>query len=171
MDPVRNPYSPGAGRQPAALAGRDVPRANWQVALERAERGRSSQPFVLYGLRGVGKTVLLSNFRRAAAGRGWITAQIEAGAGKSLRESVGEPLHAPLSDLARPSAGRRLLAALRTALSFKASYDANGIWNFGLDVSGATGGGADTGVLETDLLKLVRDLAAAAEERARGWRS
>lgn len=168
MDPVRNPYSPGAGRQPAALAGREGPRANWQVALERIERGRSSQPFVLYGLRGVGKTVLLSNFRRSAAGRGWITAQIEAGAGKSLRESLGEALHAPLADLARPSAGRRLLAALKTALSFKASYDANGIWNFGLDVSGLPGGGADTGVLETDLFKLIRDLAAAAEEEGTG---
>ncbi|WP_422934620.1 AAA family ATPase [Sinomonas sp. P47F7] len=168
MDPVRNPYSPGAGRQPAALVGRDAPRSSWRVALERIERGRSSQPFVLYGLRGVGKTVLLSNFRRAAAERGWITAQVEAGAGKSLRESLGETLHAPLADLARPSAGRRLLIALRTALSFKASYDANGIWNFGLEAASAPGGGADTGVLETDLRKLVHDLAAAAEEEGVG---
>lgn len=164
MDPVRNPYSPGAGRKPAALVGRDDALQGWATALQRAERGRTDQPFVLYGLRGVGKTVLLSEFRRSAAKRNWIVAQIEAGSGKSLRESLGEALYAPLADLARPRAGRRLLKALKTALSFKASYDTTGTWMFGLDLSGASGGGADTGILDTDLKKLIHDLAAAAEE-------
>lgn len=132
--------------------------------MDRVEIGRSAQPFVLYGLRGVGKTVLLSDFRREAEKRDWLVAQFEAGAGKSLREALGEALHASLADLARPSAGRRLMKALKTALSFKASYDQAGVWNFGLDLSGMPGGGADTGVLETDLRKLVHDLAAAAEE-------
>jgi hypothetical protein len=168
MDPVLNPYSPGAGRKPAALVGRDQPRSDWNVALDRVEAGRSNQPFVLYGLRGVGKTVLLSDFRRSADGREWIVAQVEAGGDKDLREALGEALHAPLADLARPSAGRRLAKALKTALSFKASYDATGTWNFGLDLSGASGGGADTGVFETDLRKLVQDLAAAAEEEGVG---
>ena len=168
MDPVRNPYSPGAGRKPAALVGRDQPRSDWKTALARVEIGHSNQPFVLYGLRGVGKTVLLSDFRRAAESGEWIVAQVEAGAGKSLRESLGEALHAPLADLARPSAGRRLVKALKTALSFKTSYDSSGTWNFGLDLSGGSGGGADTGVLETDLRKLIQDLAAAAEEEAVG---
>jgi hypothetical protein len=108
--------------------------------------------------------VLLSDFRRSAADRDWLVAQVEAGAGKSLREALGEALHGPLADLARPSAGRRLLKALKTAVSFKASYDQNGAWNFGLDLDGASGGGADTGVLETDLKKLIHDLALAAEE-------
>ena len=90
------------------------------------------------------------------------------GAGKSLREALGEALHAPLADLARPSAGKRLLKGLKTALSFKASYDAAGTWNFGLDLTETAGGGADTGMLETDLNKLVRDLSAAAEEEGVG---
>ena len=140
MDPVSNPYSPGAGRKPAALVGRDQPRRDWQVAIERVEAGRTAQPFVLYGLRGVGKTVLLSDFRRSASDRDWLVAQVEAGAGKALREALGEALHAPLADLARPSAGRRLLKALKTAVSFKASYDQSGTWNFGLDLAGASVG-------------------------------
>lgn len=168
MDPVRNPYSPGAGRPPAALVGRDGQRDAWRVSLERVQAGRTAQPLVLYGLRGVGKTVLLSRFYRTAYERDWIVAQVEAGAGKSLREALGEALHAPLADLARPTAGRRLLKALKTALSFKASYDASGGWNFGLDLSETTGGGADTGKLETDLAKLVRDLSEAAEEEGVG---
>jgi len=95
-------------------------------------------------------------------------AQVEAGAGRSLREALGESLHGPLADLARPSAGRRLLKALKTALSFKASYDSAGAWHFGLDLADTPGGGADTGVLETDLAKLVQDVSGAAEEEAVG---
>jgi hypothetical protein len=164
MDPVRNPYSPGAGRKPAALVGRDDALGAWETSLQRAQIGRTDQPVVLYGLRGVGKTVLLSEFRRNAAKRDWIVAQVEAGAGKPLRELLGEALYAPLADLARPGAGKRLLKSLKTALSFKASYDATGTWTFGVDLAEAAGGGAATGILDTDLKKLINDLADAAEE-------
>ena len=168
MDPVSNPYSPRAGRRPAALVGRDRELAAWDVALRRVDRGRGAQPIALYGLRGVGKTVLLSEYTRIARRRGWIIAQVEAGASTSVRQALGEALHGPLVDLARPSAGRRLLKGLKTALSFKASYDSAGTWSFGLDLADTAGGGADTGVLETDLAKLVRDLSAAAEEEGIG---
>ena len=123
---------------------------------------------MLYGLRGVGKTVLLTNLSRNARARNWLVAQVEAGAGKSLRESLGEALHGPLVDLARPSAGKRLIKGLKTALSFKASYDATGSWNLGIDVGDGPGGGADTGILETDLAKLINDLSAAAAEEGVG---
>jgi hypothetical protein len=168
VDAVLNPYSPGAGRPPAALVGRDSQQETWRVALERVQHGRTAQPLVLYGLRGVGKTVLLTGFAKTARGREWIVAQVEAGAGKSLREALGEALHGPLADLARPSAGTRLRKALKTAVSFKASYDATGSWNFGLDLAETPGGGADTGVLETDLAKLVADLSFAAQEEGVG---
>lgn len=168
MDAVTNPYAPGAGRPPAALVGRDAQRDTWSVSLRRLERDRSTRSIVLYGLRGVGKTVLLSELGRDAARRGWLVAKIEAGAGKSLRESIGEALHAPLSDLVRPGAGVRLLRALKTAISFKASYDSAGTWTFGLDLAGASGGGADTGSLEADLGKLLKDVAAAVAEEGHG---
>ena len=168
MNPVTNPYSPGAGRKPSALVGRDRQRQEWTHAIRRVELGRSAQPVVLYGLRGVGKTVLLSDFRRSALDAGWMVAQGEAGAGLSLRKGLGEALHGPLTDLALPSAGTRLLRALKTALSFKASYDTSGAWNFGLDLSDVGGGGADTGSFETDLRKIIQDVAAAAEEEGAG---
>jgi hypothetical protein len=80
-----------------------------------------------------------------------------------MRQALGEALHGPLSDLVKPSPGKKVLKALKTALSFKASYDVTGTWNFGLDLAGVQGGGADTGVLETDVMKLVKDVSTAAE--------
>src|SRR4051794_3925772 len=139
MDPVVNPYMPGAGRTPAALVGRDRQLEVWRVALDRGGAGRSAQPVVLYGLRGVGKTVLLTGFAKTAGSRDWMVAQVEAGVGRSLREALGESLHGPLADLARPSAGKRMLRALKTAVSFKASYDAGGEWNFGVELGDTSG--------------------------------
>jgi hypothetical protein len=170
VDAVRNPYSPEAGRPPVALVGRDSQQEARRVSLERVRTGRTAQPLVLYGLRGVGKTVLLTGFAKTARRRDWIVAQVEAGAGKVTPRGAGgsAALHGPLADLARPSAGRRLLKALKTPLSFKASYDSAGSWNFGLDLADTPGGGADTGALETDLAKLVQDVSSAAEEEGVG---
>ncbi len=148
--------------------GRDAQLEAWFVGLQRIEHNLSARPLALYGLRGVGETVLLNRMRRDAEGRGWLTAKVEAGAGKSLREALGEALYGPLADLARPSAGMRLLKGLRTALSFKASYDSTGTWSFGLDLADAPGGGANSGVLETDLTKLVKDLSGAGAETGHG---
>lgn len=148
--------------------GRDDQQDTWDVALRRTAAGRGARSVVLYGLRGVGKTVLLSEFAKRARSSGWITAKIEAGSGKTLRASLGEALHAPLSDLAKPGAGARLLRALKTALSFKASYDSTGTWNFGLDLSGQPSGGADSGSIEADLGKVLHDIAVAAGDEGLG---
>ena len=168
MDPVLNPYMPGAGRKPTALVGRDDALRAWGVALRRAERGTTDQPMILYGLRGVGKTVLITQLRHDAEDRDWWVAQVEAGTERPLREILGEGLYEPLSEISRPSAGKRVLRALKTALSFKASYDATGNWTFGVDLSDAAGGGADTGMLATDLRMILKDLSLAAREAGVG---
>ena len=78
MDPIRNPYAPGAGQRPPELAGRDVQLAAFDVVLERVAKGRPERSLVLTGLRGVGKTVLLNALRSAAVRRGWGTGKLEA---------------------------------------------------------------------------------------------
>lgn len=170
MDEVRNPYEPGAGRPPAALVGRDRTIQQWQTSLQRLETGRSGRPVVLYGLRGVGKTVLLSRLAREAEGRSWIVAQVEAGTEKPLRAALSEQLHGPLANLALPTAGQKLLRALKTAASFfRLSYDAQAAtFTYEVDLSSVGGGGADTGRLEADLSKLIEDLASAATEDGHG---
>lgn len=78
MDPRRNPYAPGAGTPPPELAGRDDIIERSAIALDRIRLGRSARSFIFYGLRGVGKTVLLNRVQRDADARGFITSKMEA---------------------------------------------------------------------------------------------
>ena len=85
MDPVRNPFSPGAGSRPPALVGRDVEIDGMDVTLQRLLIGRDGRSQMLTGLRGVGKTVLLNTFRSMALQRLWGTGKIEARPEQSSR--------------------------------------------------------------------------------------
>ena len=69
MDPIRNPYSPGAGSRPPALAGRDAQVEAFNLLLQRLLLGRSEKSMIITGLRGVGKTVLLNTFEGMAETR------------------------------------------------------------------------------------------------------
>src|SRR5580692_10509176 len=84
MDPVRNPYSPGAGTPPPELAGRDELRETIRIALERVRAGRPSKSILMVGLRGVGKTVLLDRMRNDAEAAGIQTLRVEAPEDRSL---------------------------------------------------------------------------------------
>src|SRR3954453_1650807 len=78
MDPRRNPYNPGAGLRPAALAGRDGDIEEFEVLADRAGGGLISRSIIFAGLRGVGKTVLLGELAGRALERGWLVVQVEA---------------------------------------------------------------------------------------------
>lgn len=71
MDPRRDPFAPGAGSRPPELASREVIMEGVAIALDRIRAGRQAQSRILTGLRGVGKTVLLNEMRRAAEGEGF----------------------------------------------------------------------------------------------------
>ena len=99
MDPIRNPYSPGAGLRPFELAGRDQEIATFDVLRARARQRRNGQSIVLYGLRGVGKTVLLNELAEAARSDGWIVAKVEADASGSrspFRSQIAQSLNVAL---------------------------------------------------------------------------
>src|SRR3954469_4602379 len=100
MDPVRNPFAPGAGQRPPELAGRDKELAAFEVVLERVARGRPERSLVLTGLRGVGKTVLLGACRSLAVRRGWGAGKVEARPDAALRRPLSAALHGAVRDLA-----------------------------------------------------------------------
>src|SRR3954468_15562039 len=168
MDPVRNPYAPGAGQRPPELAGRDRELAQFDVTLERVGAGRPDRSMVLSGLRGVGKTVLLNTLRGQAVARAWGTGKIEARPEQSVRLPVAQAVHAAVREVAHRHrdpdrvdavAGVVKAFALRTDLK-----DRKGIrWNPPTDVP-ATRGRADSGDLELDLVELFTDVADLARD-------
>src|SRR6201999_3894045 len=113
MDPVRNPYAPGAGQRPPELAGRDAELTAFDVVLERVGRGRPERSVVLTGLRGVGKTVLLNALRSAAGRRGWGTANLEIRPDRSLRQPLAAALHPAVRELgAHPGESAQILGTV-----------------------------------------------------------
>jgi hypothetical protein len=169
MDPVRNPYAPGAGQRPPELTGRDREIEQFGVVLERVARGRPERSMVLTGLRGVGKTVLLNTFRSMAIQRLWGTGKIEARPDQSMRRPIAAALHMAVREIApRHRAPDRIeyflgvlkAFALRDAAAAKGTSVTAA---FGIDVPAARGR-ADSGDMEVDLTELFAEAAAVAQD-------
>ncbi len=173
MDPVRNPYAPGAGQRPPELAGRDTELAQFDVVLERVARGRPERSLVLTGLRGVGKTVLLNTLRSAAMNRLWGTGKLEAKPDQSLRRPVTAALHMAVRELApRHRAPDRVDEFLAVLKAFALRSNPSGTklrdsWRPSIDAPAATGR-ADSGDIEIDLVELFTDAAELARDVGSG---
>ncbi|MGI9323195.1 MAG: AAA family ATPase [Pseudomonadales bacterium] len=76
MDKV-NPFKPGMGRMPPHLAGRDAEQSMFALNLEAMYKEGVGNTVVMYGPRGMGKTVLL-NWLKAESDKRGITAKIAA---------------------------------------------------------------------------------------------
>lgn len=169
MDPIVNPYAPGAGTPPPILAGRDELIAAFDVVIGRAAAGNAFQPIVLSGLRGVGKTVLLLTFRARARGAGWATELIEARPGGDLRAQVAEALPPMIRSVSRKWRNRERAERLgRIAASFGRMVEAT-LTRRGFRLAlEPEPGVADSGDLETDLTELFVALGEGAREEGVG---
>lgn len=165
MDPITNPYSPGAGTPPPELAGRGELRERVRIGIARLRRGNPAKSVLMVGLRGVGKTVLLDQMRTDAEAIGVHTIRIEAPEGRSLPALLAPQLRLALLRLSRVEAakdmaqrGLRALAGFAKAL--KVTY--NDI-EVGLDFDPEPGL-ADNGDLESDLAALLEQAGSAARQ-------
>ncbi len=166
MDPIQNPFSPGAGSPPPELVGRDGVLEQARVLLGRVKAKRPEKSILLTGLRGVGKTVLLNEIDRLARGQGYRTIVVEAHERKSLAALLVPPLRRLLFDLDRIAGlgdkAKRGLAVLKGFMDgMKLSV---GEIEVSLDVD-AEKGAADSGDIESDLPNLFVAVAEAADER------
>ncbi|MEW2474407.1 MULTISPECIES: ATP-binding protein [Micromonospora] len=178
MDPVRNPYAPGAGQRPPELAGRGRELDVFDIVLERIARGRPERSLMLTGLRGVGKTVLLNTLRSQAINRLWGSGKIEARPDQSLRRPIAAALHMAVRELApRHRAPDRIDAFLGVLKAFAqrgaptgrggATPKLRDRWQPGIDVPAASGR-ADSGDIEIDLVELLTDAASVASDVGTG---
>ena len=171
MDPIRNPYAPGAGQRPPELAGRDQELGAFDVVLERVARGRPERSLVLTGLRGVGKTVLLNALRSAAVRRQWGTGKLEARPDQALRRPLSSALHQAVRELGHSQSEgvEDVLGVIRAFAQREAGPDAKlrDRWNPGIDAPAAKGR-ADSGDIEIDLVELLTDVGGLAADLGTG---
>lgn len=166
MDPRINPYAPGAGTQPPELAGRDEIIEKAAIALDRLRNGLAARSLLMVGLRGVGKTVLLTRIAQETEARGFVVVQIESPERRSLPALLIPSLRLALLKLDRiAAAGELAKKALRALGGFvgamKVKYQDI---EFGVDL-GKEPGIADSGELEHDLIDLFVEVGRAAKEK------
>lgn len=162
MDPIDNPYRPGAGTKPTFLAGRDeiIDKAN--VLIKRVKIGNPQRSLMLYGLRGVGKTVLLNKISELAETEMYIVEQIEMSENDDFRKVITGFIRKILLKINRlENAKEKLLKAFRVFKAFSISIPDGP--EFKLDVD-AISGEADSGDFETDLTDLFINIGQAAKE-------
>ena len=165
MDPIANPFAPGAGTPPPELAGRDELRETVRIALARTTRGRPTKSIIMVGLRGVGKTVLLDRMRDDAEAAGIHTIRVEAPEARSLPAILAPQLRQALLRIsrnaqARDMAERGLRALAGFARALKVKY---GDIEVGIDFEPEPGL-ADNGDLEHDLQDLLETVGLAAQK-------
>ena len=164
VDPRSNPYNPGAGLRPAALAGRDADIEAFEILADRAQRGLPSRSIVFSGLRGVGKTVLLGELAGRALERGWLVVQVEAE--HTQPDHFPAALAVELANAVRRNRGwlsnatRQVKEAVGSITSFQVAVGADGI-QLGFE---RVPGRADSGNLQFDLVDLAETVGAAARE-------
>ena len=162
-----NPYRPGQGLTPPYLADRQRELTSMRAALEE----RFPQNIAVYGLRGVGKTVLSHAFRHVAAEEGWVAGRREF-APRFLAEAVFAP--AFLLDLQTCLEGISVVAAVRGSLkrAWGAAQDLIGglrVKYEGFELSYQAGPRTPVGrALEDDLLLALRRVGEVAQKSGRG---
>ena len=164
MDPIQNPFSPGAGTPPPELVGRDALLRQAEIALGRIRIGRPAKSMILVGLRGVGKTVLLYRIRSQAEAGGYRALLLEAPEDKPLVELLVPPLRGLLLSLdAMAELSQKVKRGLRV---FKSFISAARLKYGDLELSiEPEPGAADSGDLEADLGVLLVAVAEAAADR------
>lgn len=166
MNPIKNPFSPGAGSPPPELAGRAPVLEQAHVLLGRTLLGKPEKSLMLTGLRGVGKTVLLNEVRQMAQETGYRAVMIEAHEDKSLGLLIAASLKTVFFELDRLAhAGDRVKRGLRILRSFLGGLKVKmGEVEIGLDIEPETGS-ADSGDIEIDLPNVFEALGEAAKEK------
>ena len=161
---MQNPFSPGAGRPPPELAGRDELLEQARITLGRTQIGRFEQSLMLVGLRGVGKTVLLNRMREMAESSGYGAVMVETTETRDLAELLVPPLRQILFRLDRMAgAGDKAKRGLRVLRSFVSAIKVTvAEVEFGIEAEQGT---ADSGDLEADLAELLCAVGEAAQDR------
>ena len=168
MDPLRNPFSPGAGSRPPELAGRESVLTSANIALQRVILGRSAQSQIFLGLRGTGKTVLLNEVHDLAERAGYLTSLVETPENKRLADILYPQMRQILRKLSvMAKAKEAVRSALRALRGFASAFKISlGDVELGVEPEP---GVADSGDIENDLAEMFEAIGRAAQAGGKGW--
>lgn len=166
MDPVINPYTPGAGSRPPELTGRDKQIADFSILIKRMYLGKPQKSLIITGLRGVGKTVLLNTFQDIAESQGLKTAKIEITHETQFKVAIARQVRSIILSLSAIGKMKELSKKALGVLKAFTIKNAEGL-ELNIDVE-AIHGIADSGDLETDISDLFSAAAKAAREHNTG---
>ncbi len=164
MDPLLNPYRPGAGTPPPTLAGREDELDTIANLIARLAIGRGERSVVLTGLRGVGKTALLWAAEEDAESRGWIAPSLEARTDLDFRAALADRAWVILRQLEHKGAVREALARLATMIRRVRLQEPMSGLEIGIDL----GTDGREGALEADVVELFRTLGTIARDTGTG---
>lgn len=169
MDRRLNPYTPNAGARPPVLVGREDELEEFDVLLHRLEAGHTEKSLIVVGLRGVGKTVLLGEFRQLALDREWHVVEIEVSKwdDAQFRRSIARELRRVLHSISARRWSQKLRGAMGALRSFTLKVDPEGHLTVGLDADVSVGV-ADSGDLDADLSDLLVGVGEASREHGTG---
>lgn len=168
MDPIRNPFAPGAGCRPPELSGRANILEPADISLKRVLHGRHAKSQILQGLRGVGKTVLLKEIEKKARNAGYKTSFIEAPEDKSLPQLLYPKFYQVLRQFSfAENAKKKGFEAMQALRSFAGVFKIS-VGDMSLSVDAAPGT-ADSGMLEYDMSDMFAKVGEAAKAADSGW--
>ena len=158
-----NPYTPGAGRKPRTMAGREEDVEAFGALVERLDAGSFERSLVYTGLRGVGKTVLLMEFDVLASEAGWATSDVaEVGSQPDFRVTFARMAARLLTNMSRRHRAKELIdRALSVVKAFSVALPGRAV-ELRLEVEAATGV-ADSGDPESDLVDLLTEIGRVAQ--------
>lgn len=161
-----NPYRPGAGMSPAYLAGRDNTINEAQNILQAINYGYSARSVVYYGLRGVGKTVLLNYIENLADEMELPSEYMEiAERDRSFQYQMALHIYKLINRL---SLLKNIESHIKKALSILKAFTIKyGCDDISIEVNPANGI-SDTGNLANDMTELFLALGVIAQKQNKG---
>lgn len=161
-----NPYTPGAGMMPKYLAGRQETLANAEDTMVYIANAYPARSVIYYGLRGVGKTVLLTEIENIADNYGVYYEHIEAMENGSFMASISLYINKLLRKMSVKEKAKQYIDAAKSVLAaFQLHYSPDGEVSIGVDPDNLKGTGvADTGNKQNDLTELLVHLGKVGRE-------
>lgn len=165
MDPTNNPYTPGAGRPPRDLVGRDELLTQMDIQMHRTLKGLHGSNAFLVGLRGVGKTVVLERLVQNAEQMGYVSVHLEAPETGVFTAQLATRFRSALLSLQQNLISKAKSTAMGVLGNFVFTFP-EGI-SIRIDPD-APAGNADSGMLAEDLSDLVVATGREAADRNSG---